>query len=114
MSAARWIRKTRVLLKFIAFYFYELVTSAVRIAWDVMTVKDYSSPGIIDVPLDAKTDLEISVIANLITFSPGTMVVGLSADRQLLRVHVMFLDDAEAEIQAIKTKLESRVLEVLR
>ena len=48
------------------------------------------------------------------TFSPGSMVVGLSEDRKTMRVHVMFLDDPKAEIQTIKAKLEARVLEVLR
>ena len=108
------IGKFYILLKFIIFYSYELTISAFRIAWDVVTVKNYSNPGFISVPLDAKTDLEIAVISNLITFSPGTMVVGLSEDRRYIRVHVMFLDDEKSEIREIKNKLESRVLEVLR
>lgn len=108
------LRKITILTKFIGFYFYEMVISSIQIAWDVVTVKDYSRPGFIEIPLDAKTHLEIAVISNLITFSPGTMVVGLSEDRKFLRVHVMFLDDPEAEIRVIKSKLESRVLEVLR
>ncbi|MCB0417920.1 MAG: Na+/H+ antiporter subunit E [Bdellovibrionaceae bacterium] len=114
MSLRKTIRKTAVLFSFFCFYFYELTASAIRIAWDVVTRKDYSKPGVIDVPLDAVTDVEIALIANLVTFSPGSMVVGLSEDRKTMRVHVMFLDDPKAEIQTIKAKLEARVLEVLR
>ena len=113
-----WIRrapsKAVIFVTFVAFYFRELIVSACRIAWDVVTIRDYSRPGIIEVPLDAKTDLEIAVVSNLITFSPGTMVVNLSSDRKKLGVHVVFLDDPQALISEIKSKLEARVLEVLR
>jgi multicomponent Na+:H+ antiporter subunit E len=114
MSIARLPRKFAVLVTFLGFYFYDLFVSSVRIAWDTIAIKQRSRPGIIDVPLDAKTDLEITLIANLITFSPGTMVVGISEDRRVLQVHAMFLDDPASAIESIKTQLEARVLEVLR
>lgn len=114
MSVIRILKKFVVLVKFIGFYFYDLIISGFSIAWDVVTVKSYSRPGIIEVPLDAKSDLEITIISNLITFSPGSMVIGLSDDRRVMRVHLMFLENPEAEIKQIKEKLESRVLEVLR
>ncbi len=114
MSVTNNFRKLRVFIALCFFYCCDLVYSAFRIAWDIVTIKNYSKPGIIKVPLDAKTDLEIAVIANLITFAPGTMVVGLSADRKFMQVHVMFLDDDSKEINHIKTKLESKVLEILQ
>ena len=80
----------------------------------MITIKDYSKPGIIDLPLAATTDLEIAVLANLITFSPGSMVVGLSADRKFMQVHLFYVDDADHEIAVIQQNLERRVLEVLR
>lgn len=103
-----------VSIQFISFYFYELTYSAIRIAWDVLTVKNRSRPGIIEVPLDAQSDIEITVVANLITFSPGTMVVGLSEDKKYMRVHSMFLDNEKEAVTEIKEKLEKRVLELMR
>lgn len=107
-------KKLFLLLRFIFFYLLELVHSAVRIGWDIVTIKDLSKPGFIDVPLDAKSDIEITAIANLITFSPGTMVIGLSDDRTVMRVHTMFLDDESSAIADIKNNLEKRVLELIR
>ena len=109
-----YCRKIFLIARFIGHYIYDLVKTALLIAWDVLTVKDYHQPGFIDVPLDATSDLEISLIANLITFSPGTMVIGLSPDKKTMHVHVMFLEDTTQAIEDIKQNVEKRVLEVLR
>ena len=114
MPASKVLRKIRTLVIFVGYYFFDLVFSAFRIARAIVKIKIDSKSGFIDVRLDATTDLEIAVVANLITFSPGTMVVGLSDDRKFMRIHVMLLDDPAKIIQQIKSDLELRVLEILR
>jgi multicomponent Na+:H+ antiporter subunit E len=73
-------------------------------------------PGIIAIPLDARTDLEITLLANLITLTPGTLSLDVSADRRVLYIHVMYIDndDIEAVRRNIKDGFERRVLEGLR
>jgi multicomponent Na+:H+ antiporter subunit E len=66
------------------------------------------------VPLSARSDLEIFVVANLLSLTPGSLSVDLSRDRRTLYVHIMFLDDPEKARQQIKDGLERRVLEVMR
>ena len=108
------VRKTYLLLKFLVLYFRDLTISAFRIALDIVTVKDLSQPGVVAVPLDAETDVEITLIANLITFSPGTMVVDLSEDKKTIFVHTMFLKNEKQVVQSIKGTVERRVLEIMR
>jgi multicomponent Na+:H+ antiporter subunit E len=64
--------------------------------------------------LAARTDLEITLVANLVSLTPGTLSLDVSDDRRTLYVHVMFMDDIEAVRGAIKDGIERRVLEVLR
>jgi multicomponent Na+:H+ antiporter subunit E len=64
--------------------------------------------------LDARTDAEIMLVANLISLTPGTLSLDISEDRRVLYIHVMFLDDIEKTRQQIKQGLERRVLEVMR
>ena len=82
--------------------------------WDVITPQHISRPGIIGLPLDARTDAEIMLVANLISLTPGTLSLDLSDDKRVLYVHVMFLDDIDATRQQIKRGLEKRVLGVMR
>ena len=97
------------------FYLWQLVKSNFRVAYDVMTPGFQVRPGVIAVPLDAETDIEITLLANLITLTPGTLSLDLSDDRKTLYVHVMYLDpDVEKTRREIKDQLERRVLGVLR
>lgn len=109
-----FIKKLIVLIKFLGFYTYDITYSAFLIAWDVITIKNHSSPGIIKMPLDAKTDFEVTLVANLITFSPGTMVIDVDEENRFLWVHVMFLHKEADKIRELKEQLEYKVLEVLR
>lgn len=97
-----------------AFVLYELVLSSLRIAWDVVTPRAFRTPGIVAVPLDAETDLEIAVVANLVTLTPGTLSLEVIESPRTLYVHSMFAHDP-AEVRAtIKKRFEAPVLELLR
>lgn len=100
---------------FVLFYLWQLVLSNLRVAYDVATPGHRMRPAVVAVPLDAKTDAEITLLANLITLTPGTLSLDLSADRKTLYVHVMYMGaDSEAARREIKHQLERRVLGVLR
>lgn len=65
-------------------------------------------------PIEAKTDLEITLLANLITLTPGTLTLDVAPDRKSLYVHAMFVDDPEQIRAEIKNGMERRLLEVMR
>ena len=98
----------------ITYFVKELFVSNLRVLWDVITPGHISRPGIIGVPLDAETDLEIFLVANLISLTPGTLSVDLSEDKKTLFVHIMFLENVAAARADIKNGLEKRILEVMR
>ncbi len=111
-----YFTKVPQLLAFGVFYIWQLILSNFRVAYDVVTPTHYMRPGLIAVPLAAKTDLEITVLAHLISLTPGSLSVDLSPDRSTLYVHVMYIDNDDVELarRRIKDGLERRVLEVLR
>jgi multicomponent Na+:H+ antiporter subunit E len=76
----------------------------------------YVCPGVVAIPLDARTDAEITLLANLITLTPGSVSLDLSEDKRWLYVHAMYIDggDIDAYRRSVKEGLERRVLELLR
>ncbi len=110
----RILRKMLKIVRFIGFYIWELLISNLRILHDVLTPAHRMRPGIIAVPLDAKTDLEILVFSNLLTMTPGTLSLEISPDRKVLFIHAMYVEDADRFRQQIKQDFEARVLEILR
>jgi multicomponent Na+:H+ antiporter subunit E len=91
---------------------YDLVMSTWQVAVAVVTMNHRGRSRFVEVPLDVQSDLGIIMVANLITLTPGTLSVDVSADRRTLLVHGLIVDDPEALIADIKSGLEKRVMEV--
>ena len=108
-----YVQRVPKVIMFIGFFIRELIVSNLRVAYDVVTPTDYMRPAVIAVPLDAKTDGEITIVANLLSLTPGTLSLDVSSDRKVLYIHVMYLDDLK-KVQAQIKYFESRVLELLR
>ncbi len=102
------------LIGFIFFFLYELLKANLQVAYDVITPRYYMEPGIIKIPLTANTNLEITLLANLITLTPGTLSLDVSDDRKVLYVHAMYVKDKEEFIASIKNGFERKLLEILR
>ena len=109
-----YFRRIDRVLRFAVFYVWELILANLRVAYDVMTPRHHIRPGVVAIPLDARTDAEITLLANLITLTPGSVSLDVSSDRRFLYLHAMYIDDVEEFRQSIKDTLERRVLEVLR
>lgn len=96
------------------YFLYELVVSSLQVVWDVITPVHKSRPGIIAVPLDIEEPMEIAVLANLISLTPGTLSLDVSPDNKLLYVHGMFVEDPDSLRRDIKAGMERKVMEAMR
>ena len=114
MGPSRYFQKLPIAIRFFGFFVWQLLLSNLRVAYDVITPHLYMRPGIIAVPLDATTDREITLLANLITLTPGTLSLDLSDDRRTLYVHAMFVDSPDSVRHSIKNGFERRLLELIR
>ncbi|MGA6924169.1 MAG: Na+/H+ antiporter subunit E [Desulfosarcina sp.] len=113
-GTSRYFERTPKTARLLGYFLMDLFLSNLRVLWDVVTPRHISRPGIVGIPLNARTDLEILLVANLISLTPGTLSIDLSEDRRTLYVHVMFLDDPDRFRQSIQNGLERRILEVVR
>lgn len=113
-GATGYFRKLPKAVGFVLYFVKEMLVSSVRVAWDVITPAHRSRPGIVAIPLEAQTPMEITLLANAITLTPGTLSLDLSEDQRVLYIHAMFVDDPDALRREIKTGLEARLLELFR
>jgi multicomponent Na+:H+ antiporter subunit E len=96
------------------FFGKELLLANFKVAYDVLTPRHHMRPGIIAIPLDLKSDLEITVLTTLITLTPGTLSLHVSDDRRTLYIHAMYIDDAERLVRNVKDGFERQVREALQ
>jgi multicomponent Na+:H+ antiporter subunit E len=95
------------------YFVVELVVSSIKVAWDVITPRHRAKPGILAVPLDVRSDAAVTVLANLVSLTPGSLSLDVSEDRSTMFVHVMFIENLESVRAEIKEKIERRVKEAL-
>jgi multicomponent Na+:H+ antiporter subunit E len=114
LGPTRYFRKALDVVRLAGLFLKELALSSLRVVYDVLTPQHRSRPGVVAVPMHAQSDLEITVFANLVSLTPGTLALDVGDDRRVLFVHAMFVDDPEMLRRDIKDGMERRVLEVLR
>jgi multicomponent Na+:H+ antiporter subunit E len=100
--------------EFAGYFIWELILANWRLAFDVLTPRHRMKPRVLAVPLDVRTEGEITLLANLISLTPGSLSLDVSSDRSVLYVHAMYASDSDAVRQSIKTGLERRVIELVR
>ncbi|QQR35682.1 Na+/H+ antiporter subunit E [Devosia oryziradicis] len=113
-GSGRSLRRLRSAISLGLLFIYELLVSAVKVTLVVLSpnLRATLRPAIVAFPLTIKSDAEITLLANLITLTPGTLSVDVSADRSLLYVHTLTLDTREALIADIASGFEAKVREV--
>jgi len=111
-----YFRKIPKVIGFIGYFLKELIVSNLILAYDIITPKDYMTPGIVAIELDAKTDFEITLLASLITLTPGTLSIDVSDDKSKLYVHSVYIKNKDVSEfkKSIKNGMEKKLLEVLR
>lgn len=102
------------LLSLAVLFVKELALSAFRVAVLVARPRMVLKPGIFAFPLTVDRDLEITLLANLITLTPGTLSVDVSDDRRFLYVHALDCSDPVAARRDIANGFERKILEALR
>ena len=112
MSASSYFVKMRQIINFVTLFTWELLVANLRVAYSVLTSQNKMQPAIVAIPLDIQSEAEITLLANMITLTPGTLSLDVSDDRRTLYVHGMHVKDTEAFRQEIKNGFERVVREV--
>jgi multicomponent Na+:H+ antiporter subunit E len=111
-----YFRKVFLTIFFICYFVKELALANFKIAYDVLTpYRHYHmKAGIVAIPLSVKSDGEITLLANLITLTPGTLCLDVSDDRKVMYVHFMYFDNEMEARRKIKDGFEKRVIELFQ
>jgi multicomponent Na+:H+ antiporter subunit E len=106
-----YFQRAALVIRFVFFYLKELLIANIRVAGTVLSPKMSMTPAVVAIPLEAESELSIALLANLITLTPGSLTLDISADCSVMYIHTMYADDIDQFRLSIKD-LERRVLEV--
>ena len=91
-----------------------------EIIWSNFTVlkllffKKNIRPAIVRYETRLTDPLAVTILANMITLTPGTVTMEISPDRRQLFIHALVVDDIETFCDTIRVKFEENIAEVMR
>lgn len=93
-------------LRLFVFFLKELWLANWAVTKKVLAPRLITRAGIIAYPLGLQNDILITLLANMITLTPGTLSVEVSPDRHFLFVHILDIADSEEEKRKIRDGFE--------
>ena len=108
----RYLRKVLYCFQLAVFFVKELFIANWSVVRQVLSPELKLQSGIIAYPLTLKNDLLITILANMITLTPGTLSVEVAPDRRFLFIHFLDINDVKTEIRLIKDGFERYLLRI--
>lgn len=109
-----YLLRVFAVINLVLLFLKELILSNITVLKTILKPKLDIKPGIFALPTELKTNWEITLLANLITLTPGTLVVDVSFDNKVLYIHTLDIPDVDEAIDDIKNTFEKAIMEVSR
>ncbi|WP_019635832.1 Na+/H+ antiporter subunit E [Paenibacillus fonticola] len=109
-----YMKKVWAVIKLLVLFIKELFKSSFTVIGQVISPKLNIRPGIFAYVTELKSDWEVTLLANLITLTPGTLTLDVSRDGSILYIHAMDIGDADELCSEIRSTFERAIMEVTR
>ncbi|TWI56360.1 Na+/H+ antiporter subunit E [Halalkalibacter nanhaiisediminis] len=109
-----YMRRVWAIIKLIVLFFKELILANIDVMKIVLSPKLDIEPGIIALPTNLKSDWELTLLASLITLTPGTLSMDFSDDSKYIYIHAINVPDKEEMIRQIHNTFERAIMEVTK
>jgi multicomponent Na+:H+ antiporter subunit E len=110
----RYFTKIGLGIKLVLVFFKELIKANLSVLKVVISPRLRVRSGVIAVPTELRNDVALTLLANMITLTPGTLTLDISPDRRYLFVHTLNLDDPEDVKREIRMAFEVYLQELSR
>lgn len=95
-------------LWFVVVFVREMIIANAKVAWEALTPGLSLQPGIVVVPTSCVTEIQMMLLANTVTMTPGTLSVEVDTETRDLYVHGLFVASRKkfvADIHALERVL---------
>lgn len=100
------------LVRFTLLVLYDIVVANWAVAQLVLGPRSRLRPAFIEIPVALENDFLRTVLAGIVSLTPGTVSADINSDRQLLLVHVLDSENAQLLVNEIKQRYEAPLLEI--
>lgn len=109
-----YLRRVWAIIKLIMLFIIELIKANIDVIKIVLSPKLTNQPGIVAVTTKLESDVEITLLAALISLTPGTVSMDFSEDSKTIYIHAINVPDKDEMIADIHNSFERAIKEVTR
>lgn len=91
---------------------WDIVLACIDVARLVLGPVQRIRPTFIEVPLDLREPHVGTILASIVSLTPGTVSIDIDLNRWVLQIHALNVDDPAKLIRAIKTRYEQPLKEI--
>ncbi|MEE4250295.1 MAG: Na+/H+ antiporter subunit E [Alcanivoracaceae bacterium] len=112
-----WLRRPRIqkpgkLVAFVLLVHRDILVANMAVAKLILRNPQRLRPAFVEVPLDTDNEFVITVLASVVSLTPGTVSADISADRRTLLVHSLDVEDRASLVASIKQRYEAPLKEI--
>lgn len=100
------------LLKLLGVVVYDIIVANLKVALLILGPARHWRPHFVVIPVELREPVSLTLLASIISLTPGTVSANLSADRRSLLVHDLDVEDPEVSIRRIKERYERPLREI--
>ena len=101
-----------LVLRFTGLVLKDIILANFGVARVVLGPLQAIQPAFVRVPLDIRGDFPITLLASVVSLTPGTVSADIDAERRCLLVHALNVDDPQALVREIKGRYEAPIKEI--
>lgn len=106
------VKQPWLLLRFVLRVLSDIVTANIEVAWLIINPRRRLRPAFVEYPLLLEERFTITLLANTISLTPGTVSANLRMDGKTLLIHALNVEDEAALIEEIRERYERPLKEI--
>lgn len=114
ISAKYYLFTLQAVVNLFLLFIYELFTSSILVIGKTIKPKIDIKPGIFSLETSLQGDIEVTLLALLLTLTPGSVVIDISPDNKVFYIHAMDIPELSDAVLKSKIKFEEAIKKVTR
>jgi multicomponent K+:H+ antiporter subunit E len=112
-----WTEQTSInrpasIVKLCAAVISDIIAANVVVARRILGPVNRLRPAFVEYPLELNDPVAVTLLAGIISLTPGTVSANLNPDRTVMLIHCLHLDDEEELVQRIRQRYEIPLKEI--
>jgi multicomponent Na+:H+ antiporter subunit E len=96
-------------VRLLVVFLWEMVKASAKLTWEIYTPRNTVNPAVVAVPLRCRVPGVITVVANMVSLTPGSVTLEIDEESTTLYMHVLHLTTME-EARYSVLRMEELVL----